>query len=180
MPGTAAKVTITERQQQILESIVLATTATVRLIQRARIILLAFDKKDNQAISQLVGLNPLQVGLWRRRWQARWEHLIQLECTQSHAALRRAIEKVLADAPRKGRDCTFTTEQQAAIIAIACEEPDEQSELPISHWTHQEIADEATRREVVPSISASTVRAFLKSGRSSTPSRQVLAQCLPG
>ena len=164
MPGTAAKVMMTERQMEILESIVSSKTAAVRLVQRAQIISLAFQKKNNQMISDLVDLNPLQVGVWRRRWKQHWEHLIYVECTETAAALRRAIEQVLSDLPRKGRNSTFTTEQQAAVVAIACEDPDEESERPISHWTHQEIADEAVSRGVVASISPSTVGAFLKSG----------------
>ena len=37
------------------------------------------------------------------------------------------------------------------------------------------IADEAVKREIVPSISRTAVRSFLKSGRSSAASKQVLA-----
>ena len=164
MPGTAAKVRLTERQMEVLETIVASKTAAVRLVQRAQIILLAFQKKNNQTISELVDLNPLQVGVWRKRWKQKWEHLIQVECTETAAALRRAIEAVLSDLPRKGRHASFTTEQQAAVVALACEDPDDQSGRPISRWTHQEIADEAVTRGVVSSISASTVGAFLKSG----------------
>lgn len=164
MPGTAAKVRLTERQMEVLETIVASKTTAVRLVQRAQIILLAYQKKNNQTISDLVDLNPLQVGVWRKRWKLKWEHLIQVECTDTAAALRRAIETVLGDLPRKGRNVTFTTEQQAAVVAIACEDPDEEAERPISQWSRQEIADEAVRRRVVTSISASTVGAFLKSG----------------
>lgn len=164
MPGTAAKVVITERHMEVLESIVASRTASVRLVQRAQIILLAFEKKNNEVIGEIVGLNPQQVSVWRRRWKANLDHLIHVECSDTKAALQRAIETVLADLPRKGRDSKFTTEQQAAIVAIACEDPDEESGRPISHWTNQEIADEAVEREIVPTISASRVRAFLKSG----------------
>jgi hypothetical protein len=164
MPGTAAKVRLTERQLDILETIVASKTAAVRLVQRAQIILLGFQKKENQTISDIVDLNPLQVGVWRKRWKEKWEHLIQVECRDTAAALRRAIEEVLSDLPRKGRKATFTTEQQAAVVAIACEDPDKESQRPISRWTQQEIANEAIQRGVVPSISASTVGAFLKSG----------------
>jgi len=166
---------MTERQMGVLESIVASKTASVRLVQRAQIILLAFQKKNNQMISEIVDLNPLQVGTWRKRWKGKWEHLIHVECTETAAALRRAIETVLSDLPRKGRNSTFTTEQQATVVAIACEDPAEESERPISQWTQQEIADEAVRREVVSSISASTVGAFLKSGGSEAASQQVLA-----
>ncbi len=38
------------------------------------------------------------------------------------------------------------------IIAIACEDP-EKSERPISHWSAQEIADEAIKRNIVLQIS---------------------------
>lgn len=174
MPGTAAKVRLTERQMEILETIVASKTAAVRLVQRAQIILLAFDKKNNQTISEIVDLNPLQVGRWRKRWKQNWERLIQVECTETAAALRRAIEEVLSDRPRKGRNATFTTEQQAAVVAIACEAPDEESQRPISSWTRQEIADEAVGRGVAPAISASTVGRFLKSGRPCAASQQVL------
>ena len=174
MPGKAAKVTITERQMEVLEEIAASRTAAVRLVQRARIILLAFAKQNNEQISAVVDLNPLQVGRWRRRWQADWERLIQVECSESKATLRRAIELLLSDRPGRGRKPSFTSEQQAAIVAIACEDPDQTSDRPISHFTRREIADEAIRRGVVETISPTTVGAFLKSDGRSAASQQVL------
>jgi hypothetical protein len=165
MPGTAAKVIISERQMEILEGFVRSRTAPVRLVQRARIILLAFAKRNNEEISEIVGLNPLQVGRWRKRWKADWERLIQVECMESRSDLRREIETLLSDRPRSGRKPAYSPEQQAAIVAIACEEPDVQSDRPISHYSHREVADEAVQRGIVESISPSTVGAFLKSGR---------------
>jgi hypothetical protein len=166
---------MSERQMEVLESFVASRTASVRLVQRAQIILLAFQKKNNEVIGEIVALNPQQVSVWRKRWKAKLEHLIHVECTDTKAALQRAIENVLSDLPRKGRGSKFTTEQQAAIVAIACEDPDDKSERPISHWTNQEIADEAVQREIVPTISASRVRDFLKSGRPEAAPQQVLA-----
>ena len=43
MPGKAAKITITERQQDILQTFSRSVTAASRLRQRASIIVLAFD-----------------------------------------------------------------------------------------------------------------------------------------
>ena len=43
MPGKAAKVTVTERQHEILLTLRNATTAPAHLRQRATVILLAFD-----------------------------------------------------------------------------------------------------------------------------------------
>ena len=170
MPGKAAKVTITERQMEILESLTNSPTTSVCISQRAKIILLAFQKKQNFEIAKIVSLNPQQVGQWRKRWKAAWEHLIDVECTQTVAKLRREIETLLSDKPRSGRKSRFTTEQQAAIVAIACEDPEE-SERPISIWSEREIADEAIKRNVVETISPSRVRDFLKSGRLETASQ---------
>jgi hypothetical protein len=46
-------------------------------------------------------------------------------------------------------------------VALACEAP-EDSDLPISHWTQQALADEAMRRGIVEEISQRSVGRFLK------------------
>ena len=121
MSGKAATITITEKQQGLLNQIRRSTTAPQRLIQRARVILLGFAGMLNRAISAEVGLDRRQVGLWRRRWQQSFEALVSMECRESHAALRRAIEDVLGDAPRSGSPGKFTAEQVTHVLAIACE-----------------------------------------------------------
>ena len=80
MPGTAAKVLLTERQMEILELLVASRTAAVRLVQRAQIILLGFEKKNNEMIGEIVGLNPQQVGVWRKRWKSSFDYLVHVEC----------------------------------------------------------------------------------------------------
>src|SRR5438552_14090577 len=89
MPGQAAKVTITERQQDILQTIAKAPTASSQLRQRATIILLAFQKRPNPEIAAQVGLSRRRVSTWRRRWADAWDRLICIECTDTQAALRR-------------------------------------------------------------------------------------------
>ena len=54
MPGKAAKVVISETQQSVLEEIAVSRTAAVRLVQRAKIILLAFGGMLNEEISEEV------------------------------------------------------------------------------------------------------------------------------
>jgi putative transposase len=156
MPGRTAKVTITERQHDILQTIRNAPTASSQLRPRAAIILLAFAKQGNGEIATEVGLSRPQVSTWRRRWAKAWDRLIRIECTQSHAALRRAIEQVLGDEPRPGPPGKFPPEQIVAILAVACEPP-EKSGRPITHWTAKELADEVIRRGIVPSISVTQV-----------------------
>jgi len=161
MPGSAAKVVISERQQEVLRQLSTATTAAKRLTQRAAIVLLAFAGLDNEAIAPRVGLERHQVGLWRRRWQQAFPKLVTIECLETAATLRRAIEEVLSDEPRPGCPGTFTPEQITLILALACEPP-EQSGRPITHWTAHELADEARQRGIVESISPAQVGRYLR------------------
>jgi transposase len=161
MPGRANRLRITERQRDVLMEISNSTTSALRLIQRANMILLAFAGEDNQDIATEVGLNRGAVAKFRRRWAAAWKKLILVECGQSRAALRRAIETVLSDAPRSGNPGKFTPEQITLILALACEPP-EKSGRPITHWTNAELADEAKKRGIVASISVSQVGRYLR------------------
>jgi transposase len=164
MPGKAAKITITERQQEILRTICNAPTTPSQLQQRASIILLAFDGLSNPEIAAQVGLSGRQVGLWRRRWAKAWDRLIQIECSQTHAAFRRAVGKVLSDEPRPGAPGKFTPEQITQILAVACEPPEE-SGRPITHWTAYELADEVVKRGIVESISTAQVGRYLREAK---------------
>jgi transposase len=161
MPGKAAKTIITERQQEILQTLSRSVTAPSHFRQRASIIVLAFDGLRNQDIAARVGLTPRQVGLWRRRWADAWDKLIDIECCESRAALRRAIEAVLTDAPRPGAPGKFTPEQVTLILAVACEPP-EKSGRPITHWTAQELTAEVIQRGIVASISPAQVYRYLR------------------
>src|SRR5262245_256995 len=142
MAGSAAKVVISERQQTVLRKLSTATTKAKRLVQRATIILLAFAGVANQDIAKEVGLGRNQVGLWRRRWQQAFDDLSRIECSDDHAALRKAVEDLLGDEPRPGCPGKFTAEQLALLLALACEPP-QKSGRPITHWTAKELAEEA-------------------------------------
>jgi transposase len=162
MPGSAAKVVITECQQVVLRKMSTATTVAKRLVQRATIILLAFAGLTNEDIAGRVGLERHQIGIWRRRWQRACNDLIRIECTEdAAAALRHAIEEVLSDEPRPGSPGKFTAEQITLLLALACEPP-EKSGLPITHWTGAELAAEASKRGIVESISVSQVNRLLR------------------
>src|SRR5436305_14853663 len=83
MPGKAAKITITERQQEILQTFSRSATAASRLRQRASIIILAFDGLLTEDIARRVGLTRRQVGRWRRRWADAWGRLADIQCSGS-------------------------------------------------------------------------------------------------
>ena len=164
MPGSAARILITERQQKVLQDLAYSRTAPLHLTQRAPIILRAFEGTDNQDIAAEIDLNRNSVGAWRRRWAEAWERLTIIECTGSQADLRRAIEKVLSDEPRPGNPGKFTPEQITQILALACEPP-EKSGRPITHWTAHELADEAQKRGIVESISVTQVNRYLNEAK---------------
>jgi hypothetical protein len=85
MPGKAAKVVITERQQDILRQLSRSVTIAFQLRQRARIILLGFEGRLNSEIEDIVGPGHDAVGRWRRRWQQEFERLTLVEgrgCTK--------------------------------------------------------------------------------------------------
>jgi putative transposase len=180
MPGKAAKVVITERQQEVLRGFTRRPTCPQRLVQRAQMILLAFEGWSNEAVAERLRCERHQVGIWRRRWTKAFKRLVLVECCEEDAkALEEAIAQVLNDAYRSGWAGKFTPEQVAQILAVACEAPEE-SGRPVSHWTAKELADEVVRREIVASISPRQVGRFLKSGGFEAAFAPVLAQCQSG
>ena len=160
MPGTAAKIRISEKQQIVLQEFSRSRTVSKSVVQRAMIVLLGFQGMLNESIASKVGLNRQQVGVWRQRWRDAWGALCSWECKEPHR-LREAILDVLADAPRPGCPGKFTAEQVSQIIALACESP-KLSGRPMSHWTHRELQDEVIKRKIVETISVSQVGRILQ------------------
>lgn len=102
-----------------------------------------------------VGETAERLGVWRKtvsEWRARW-----LGGSDRSAP---AAER-LSDAPRCGAPARITAEQICAIVALACEPPPE-SDRPVTHWSQQELADEAIKRGIVERISQRSVGRFLK------------------
>ena len=178
MPGMAAKVVISERQQEVLQSMVWSRSCPQGLAHRAEIILLAFSGLKNEVIAERLGCERHGVGTWRRRWRKFFPRLVVIECTEKPPALREAIGEVLGDLPRAGCGGKFTAEQIAQILAVACEPP-ENSGRPVTHWTPRELADEAVQRGIVASISARQVGRFLKGGRTPAAQKPLLAERQP-
>ncbi len=158
----APAIELSARQQEVLERLVRGSTVEQRLVQRARIVLAAARGGLNRDLAEDLGVNVGTVGRWRRRWAAAQERLAAAEQGPRTSDLGRCISEILVDAPRSGWPGIFTPEQIVEIIAIACEQPEEDSERPVSHWTPREVAEEAVKRNIVPRISVRTVGRFLK------------------
>ena len=160
MPGTAAKIRISEKQQIILEELSRSRTVARGVVQRATIILRGFQKWLNEEIAGAVQLNRQQVGVWRQRWREAWEALCVWECREPQR-LREAILDVLSEAPRPGAPATFHADQVARIVALACESP-KLSGRPIHHWTITELHNEVLKQNIVATISRAQVGRILQ------------------
>ncbi len=165
---------LTPRQRAILDAIVRRATSPQRLVCRARIILAAAEGANNQQIATRLGLDRETVRLWRTAWLAATQALAANEATRDDQALRHRIEAALTDQPRSGAPVTFTAEQICQLLALACELPSACAR-PVTHWTPRELADEAVKRGIVPTISPRSVGRFLKAGRPQTASCARLA-----
>lgn len=143
---------------------------------RARVLLAMGDGGTNPEIAAEFGLHPTSVRKLRQRWlaeQSSFEPLLQDE-----KALTQRLVAFLRGGVSTGRRPTFTPEQVASVVALACEPP-EAADVPITHWTCNTLAEEAVRRGIAESISRSTVSRFLKSGRPPAPQGAPLAHRRP-
>lgn len=142
-----------------LERLIRSHSTPQQLALRARMIVLA-----DAGVG--VGETAQRLGVWRKgvsSWRARW-----LASDGKSAAER------LRDAPRSGAPATITAEQTCALVALACERPDDGA-VPLSHWSTSDLAREAVRRGIVTSISPRSVGRFLKRIRPQAASRPPLA-----
>lgn len=161
MSGKAARIQLTTTMQTILRQLASSRNVGIAIAARAKMILMAFQKENNQTIGSRLGHSAKTVGLWRRRWRDSFDALLAMEFSENAAAFRRAIIACLRDAPRSGSPGKFSAEAIVSLIGIACEPP-ENSGRPVETWTGKELADEAQKRGVVDSISPSHVNRILR------------------
>ena len=174
MPGPQPlAISLSPPQRALLERLLRQHTSPQALVRRIQIILAAAAGLPNEQIAQQLTTSPKTVRRWRARWAAAQPDLAAVEADER--ALRTLLAETLADAPRPGAPATFTAEQIVHIIAIACTPPGD-SGRPIDAWTPRELADEAQKRQIVPTISARSVGRFLKTGRPQAASQSLLVE----
>jgi homeodomain-containing protein/Homeodomain-like domain-containing protein len=166
-------ITVTAAQQTVLERLLRQHTCPQALARRVKIVLAAATGQPNEVIAAQLNCSPTTIRLWRARWANAAAQLAAVDTDTE--ALPPLMATVLADAPRPGAPATFTAEQIVQIIALACTPPGD-SGRPIDAWTPRELADEATKRQIIAAISPSSVSRFLKSGPAAAPSQPLLAE----
>lgn len=115
----APPLVVDEAELAALRSLTRAGRTEQRLATRARIVLAAADGAPNSRIAAEVGVSPMTVLLWRRRFER-----------DRLAGLR--------DAPRPGRERTYTREDRDRVIALTLSPPPP----GFSHWSSRRLARE--------------------------------------
>ena len=161
MSGKAAKIRLTTEMHEVLRELASSRKLGSAIVARAKMILMGFEQHDNQSIGEELGCSAKIVGKWRRRWRESYSALLAMQFTETRAAFGRAIRECLSDAPRWGSPGTFSAEQILGLIAIASEPP-KNSGRPVTDWTGRELADEAKKRGLFDTISASHVNRILR------------------
>jgi transposase len=138
----ARPVRLTTSQRHQLTKIARGYKSPHRDRLRAQIVLDADDDYPNAAIARRQRVSVDMVRKWRGRFAAEGMH-------------------GLGDRKRSGRPPRFTAVQHSQVKALACELP-ATSGVPLSRWSSAELADEAVTAGVVESISASTVRRWIR------------------
>lgn len=143
-----------------LERIDRQHTAPCRLVQRARIILLAAQGLRVSKIAATLRVCTNTVRKWVERYADQPpETSPKADAVEPTEAPASKLPR-LADAPRAGRPDTFTPEEFCRIIALACERPEDHGR-PITHWTARELKDEVQRQGIVASISVRHLQRLL-------------------
>lgn len=167
---------ISASQRAVLEPLSNSRTSSKRDIERA-VLILHLENYPNSVTAAILNCNYLTAKHWRLKWlsfEPLFEKIENSEDPDKFVKLKDAIFEFLADAPRSGKPPTYSAEQYCQMLAVCLENPEE-SGRPITHWTHQELANEIQKRGIA-AISKSHLGFFLKRQRPQTPLVPILAE----
>ena len=137
------EIILIEKEKETLEKIVRSRKSEVRLVQRAKIILLSSDPKiRNQEIADKVGCSRQIVVKWRKRFK------------------KNRLDG-LKDNPRSGKPIQFNAKQRVEIIALATRKPENEGKH-FTDWTSRELANHAVEKNIVSSIHWTTISGWLR------------------
>lgn len=157
---------ITEKQRKILIQFTKEHKTEQQLLKRTNILFLASEGLSNAAIKRRLGFSINTIKTWRKRWEANYEALLEIEeeLTKSSAnlkGLRQSIKTVLSDKPRSGKPKKFTLIQEQQIMGLSCDKPENHGVI-MTDWSQEMIAQVAQTKGLVKSISRAQVGRILK------------------
>jgi transposase len=133
-------VELTAEERTQLLGMVQKGSGAARRLRRAHLLLLADEGRTDDAIAAALHTNRSTVERTRRRF------------------LEGGLDHALTESPRPGATPILDGSARATLVAVACSLPP----AGRTGWTMQLLADELVTRQVVPAISADTVRRTLK------------------
>jgi len=129
----ALAVILSEEQREQLVRLSRGRRTAVRVVERAKIILLCAEGKQNREIAALLGTTRRTVGIWRRRF------------------IQNGVAGIEKDAPRPGRQKSIAIEIVEQVVRKTTQEKPAKG----THWSTRSLA-QAT------GLSASTIRRIWK------------------
>jgi transposase len=117
----AAAVTLNSEQRQALERMARARSMPARLVERARIVLLAADGMENKQIARRMNLTEKKTARWRSRF------------------LAGGIAALQKDAPRPGKPRTIAERQVKRVVEMTLH----QKPANATHWSTRTMASAA-------------------------------------
>ena len=121
MPALVKQIEVGSEDRVELERVVRSSTAEVRMVERAQIVLYAADGHSAAEIGRLVGCSTNTVQKWRSRYE------------------RDGIAG-LGDLPRSGKPLIYSQVDRARLIAKACTRPPETPEgAQQERWTYEQL-----------------------------------------
>jgi len=129
MAAHAKQIEIAPEDRPVLERWAGARAAERRLVDRARIVLLAGEGRPAAEIAERVGCGLETAKRWRRRYE------------------RQGLDG-LRDLPKSGRPLTHDQEARARLIALACTRPPDTEEgVRRERWTYRELGEQVGMSE---------------------------------
>jgi len=172
------KLSLTATQSKLVSSLVHASTSAQSVVLRGGLILDSALSGNKTEVASKYRVGRDTVRRWCQRWQSYQADLERLESeyqagTLSESKYRRKIEKMLADADRPGTPATFTESQKQQIIAMATRKPEDEG-VPVTHWSHDLLAQTVVAKGIVKTISPAQIGRFLKGSQLAASSEPVL------
>ena len=169
---------LTPTQTKLVTTLVHASTSPQCIVLRGNLILDYAESGNMTRVASKHGVGRDTVRRWYQRWQMAQRELDRLEAehqagTLSETKYHREIETLLCDAQRPGAPATFSEAQKQQIIAIATRRPEDEG-VPVTHRSHEILAQTVIDKGIVKTISAAQIGRFLKEGHVAASSQSVL------
>jgi transposase len=129
----APQIELTQAQREELEKLSRGRSLPARHVERAKIVLLAFEGKQNREIAQILGMTRRTVGRWRSRFA------------------KKGVAGIKKDAPRPGRRAWLPEQLVEEVVRKTTQEKPANA----THWSTRSMAK-------AMGVSASTISRIWK------------------